>query len=294
MIKLLYGLLALFGAAIIAVGCGGDDKKIDIPGTDDDITVSDDLPDDFPKSIPIYGDADFQGSISGESEGISGSVATWSTGDSAEDVTAWYEDKLKDIDGWKVTASGKINDAGYWTLENDDGKKAAYLSITGGDETSIIITVGDNPDGASGDGDSGDGDSGDGDSGDGDSGDGDSGSSDLPAEADLSDDFPKDRVPFPDGVRITSSSSFEGGGVKTFLVEYYTKDSVDDLASFYKAQMPGKGWANSYTAEQDGTVSQVYSTDDTGSSTNGATVSISPSDVTGYNQVGVTVVLNTE
>lgn len=298
MIKLMYALLAFVATAAIAVGCGGDDdKKINIPGTDGDVTVSDDLPDDFPKSIPIYDDADFQGSISGETEGIEGSVATWTTGDSAEDVSAWYEDKLKDIDGWKVTSSGEFGGGGFWALENDDGTKAAYINVAGGDDTSILITVGDNPDGSSGDSDETPDDGSGSDEptpDDGDDG-GSSGGGDLPPEANLSDDFPEDRVPLPDGARVTSSSSFEGGGTKTFLVEVYSKDSIDDIASFYESEMPGNGWTNSFKSESDGVVSHVYSTEDeSGSSTNGATITISESNVDGYNLVGITVMLSTE
>lgn len=293
MIKFVSGLAALLVIAAVAVGCGGDDKKTFDTG-DGKVSVSKKLPDNFPKELQ-YKDADFEGSITGENDGIKGAVATWTSKDSVDDVASFYRDALKG-DKWKSTSSGDFGDGSFFTAESADGKTAVYVAIGSNDgKTSITVTYGDNPSGSSPTEDTGDGDSGDeetpeatSDSGS----DGDSGDSDvpLPDEANLSDSFPSSRVPLPDDIRVTSSSSFEAGGAETYYVEFYSKDSIDDLAKFFKDALPGKGWTNAFSAESDGTVTQSYTPADT-SANEGVNLSISKSDSAGYNVVNLTVVV---
>lgn len=289
------GLLSVLALSLFAA-CGGDgDQTIDVG--DGQVTLSDDLPDSFPDDFPIYDGADLQGSYTGENEGIQGTVATWTTGDSVEDVAAFYEQEL-DGDNWTVQSQGDQGGLGsFFVALNSDESQAAYVYISGSDgETSILVTVGDNPDStgngssggdSSGDGGDSGGDSGDDSSGDG-GGDGSSGSAELPPEQDLPDDFPTDRVPLPSGARVTSSSSFSGGGTDTFFVEVYSQDSTSDLSDFFTSELPKNGWTESLTTESNGEVYLSFAPEN-GDTSSGVTIAITESQVEGYRLVSISM-----
>jgi len=288
------GVVALMGIAFFAACGGGDDKTIDTG--DGKVTISDDLPDEFPDDFPVYDGADLQGSYQGESEGVSGTVATWTTGDSADDVTNFYKDKLNG-DNWKIQSSGTSGGGSFFVVLNKDESKAGYVVIGEADgDTSIIVTVGDNDGSVSGD-DSGDNASGDdvedtsGEDNAGDDGSSDEGSTDaqLPEEQDLSDDFPSDRVPLPDDSRVTSSSSISSGGQNSFFVEFYSKKSADELRDYFGDTLTGKGWTEALASEADGDVYLSYTNSET-SATASVTVIITDADVEGYQTVTLSVV----
>ncbi len=293
------GGFALLGV-VTAVACGGDDKKIDL-GNGNEGTISDDLPDDFPDDFPIYDGADLQGSVQGESSGIEGFVVTWKTGDDLEDVRAFYDEELSD-GPWTSTSSGDLGGtSAFWQAENEDGSKVAYVNAsTGdGDDTIILVTIGDEDDATFGGGDGGDDDATADDADDGGSDDdGDTSGDDdtdqpaaeLPDEVDLSDDFPSDRVPLPDDARVTSSSSFSSGDTTTFLVELYSEDDVAALVDFFSSELEGNGWTESFQTETDGEAFLTFTPDNgADASTEAVTIAISPSDVEGYSDVVLSV-----
>lgn len=258
--------------SLTAFACGGDDKKtIDI-GNGNKVTVGDKLPDSFPDDFPIYDGADLQSAVEGEQEGIAGTVATWETDDDFEKVKKFYDDALKD-GPWKSVGDGTIADSAFWSVENSAGDKQAYIQIADADPTTIIVVVGDAagdiiPDSGSDDSDSGS----------------DSGGGELPDEVDLPDGFPGDRVPLPDDIRITNASSVNVSGAQSFLVQFYSQDSTDDLAAFFKDGLEGKGFTQSIQTSQDGGVYAAYSENEDGT---GAIVivTVTDSDVDGYRQV---------
>ncbi len=297
-------LLLTAVVALTAWACGGgDDKTIDIPGGGQ-VNVSDDIPDEFPDDFPIYDGADFQTSFSGEQDGVEGLIATWQTDDSFDDVKAFFDGEFEG-GSWTSTGDGTTgSESAFWSVQNADNDKGGFVTIVTSDgKTAISVVISDDlSDLPTGDGSSGD-DSSSGDddsSGDDSSSDGDDSSSDdssdppsaeLPDEADLPDDFPSDVVPLPDDIRVTNASSFSTGGVESFIIEFYSKDSVDDLATHFKDGFEGKGWSQSFQTESDG---QVYATYAENADATGAvvTVTISESEVDGYNNVGLTVTTN--
>jgi len=293
------GLLAVLGLALFAA-CGGDDKTI--ATEDGEITISDDLPDEFPDDFPVYDGADLQGSYRGESEGVEGIVATWTTGDSIDDVAAFYERELDDGE-WTTQSQGDQGALGsFFFALNSDESKAAYVYISGNDDdTTILVTVGDNDgtltgddgsdDGSSDgsdDGSTDDNSSGDDSSGDDSTDDGSSGSAELPDEQDLPDDFPSDRVPLPGDARVTGSSSFSSGGTNTFFVEFYSQDSADELADHFKSELPANGWTESLTSESDGEIFLSFAPEG-GVSTSGVTIIIADSPADGYRLVSISM-----
>jgi hypothetical protein len=295
----MYRLLLVLAAGLmlVAVACGGgDDDTVDIPGGGQ-VSTSDDIPDEFPDDFPVYDGADVQGSITGEDDDREVVTVTWQTDDSQEDVQNFYEEEFEN-GPWEAESTGTFS-GGLGSLVARKGDKVGSVLIAEADgKTQIVVSIGD----AEGLGDSGDGDgTDDGDSGDGGSGDedeptpdsGDSGGdepdAELPEEAELADDFPTSEVPLPDGARVTSSSSFATGGVKTFFAEFYSEDSIDELADYYAGELTeAEGWGQSFTTEQNGEkfASYIKGEDAAGVSVN---LSITPSEVDGYNKVALTV-----
>lgn len=291
--------------ATLIGACGGDSKTVKIPGGGE-VSVSGKLPDNFPKAFPVYKGAKVQGSYTGKNQGVSGTVVTWETGDSIDKVKEFYSNAFQSGD-WPVTSNGDLNGSAYWGGESSDGKTTFYtmVSETSG-KTSIIATVGDTPSDSSS---SSSGDTGsssgsnktataEASSSDGSSDSGSSSSqksptaSPLPPEVKIAKDFPTDRVPLPSGARVTSSSSFGSGGTKTFIVEFYTKDSPEKAADYFSTEMPKHGWSDSFSSNTNGDYFVTFTSGDANASSNdGMTVSASASDTAGYATVSLTVSL---
>ena len=282
--------IALVGAT--ACGGGGDEKTFDLVGGD--------LPDSFPDDFPIYDGADLQGASRAEQDGIEGIVATWTTGDDFDDVTAFYTGEFEG-GPWTSSTTGSAAGSTWWSAEHPDGK-VAYVTVTQGDDVAIMAVVGDDPDQASSDDDddtgsddsSGDDSSSDGTSSD-DEGSSDSGGggADLPDEVDLPDDFPTDLVSFPDSLRITTGTSYSANGQATYMVGFFTDDSADSVADHFEDQLTGKGYTQSVRTSDATGVYTAYAENDDGT---GTIIVVSVNDTgayEGYNE-GVVQVTVTE
>jgi hypothetical protein len=250
----------------------------------------------------VYKGASVKGSYTGNSNGISGTVVTWETGDSVQKVKDFYDSALKDS-SYSSTSSGDTGGSSFWAGESKDGKKAVYVMVTTeNNKTSIIATVGDKPADSSSSSSGSDSSSSSNDDktataeAEGSGSSSSSGAeksptaSPLPAEVPLAKDFPTDRVPLPSGARVTSSSSFGSGGSKTFMIEYYTKDAPDKAAEYFSTELPKHGWADSFSSNQNGEYFVTFTSSDTSASSNdGVTVNASASETSGYTKVGLTV-----
>ncbi len=295
----------VLGAALTAACGGSSSKTVDIPGGGK-VSSSDKLPSDFPSDFPKYGGAKVKGSVTGQQQGISGTSVIWESGDGLDKVKSFFDGEFAK-ESWKAEANGSAGDTAYWSGKNKDGKKVFYAGATNSDgKTTITAVVGDNPD-ASSSGSSKTSTSG----GSGSSAnktatseaeDGSSSSSGpeksptpspLPPEVKLPADFPKDRVPLPSGARVTSSTSFDQGGAKSYLISYFTKTSPQDTADYFSKEMPNHGWKDSFSSNTNGEFFVTFTSGDTSGSTNdGLTVTASAStDTPGYTEVGVNVSL---
>jgi hypothetical protein len=301
-----------------ACGGGGDDNGSgdggnvsdacddgDIPGVAGEI--SEDVPDDFPDDLPIYDGADFRCGYQAETDDASGVAGIWTTGDSLEEVTSFYDDEFSGDGPWVSQGSGSAGGSSFWTVTHDDDAEGGVVTLTSeGDNTAITVVVsddlsdlpsGDDDDSASGNDDDSSRDDGDssGDDGDGatsdpdDSDTGDdpgSGDAELPPAVDLPDDFPSD-VPLPDAIVITNASSFSGGGANTYIVEFHSQDSIDELSNHFKSAFEGQSWSQALHTESNGQVFDTYAENDDGTGS-AVTVTIYESDVPGYNIVALT------
>lgn len=291
-------MISVAALAIVAAGCGGGGKKSVTIG-DTKYTAGGSLPSDFPKDFPVYSGADLKGSISTSQQGQKGAAVTWESGDSVDKVKAYYKDKLSGSGDWVQDSAADTGDGAYYSFHHKNGdSKAGFLTIVKADsKTDFIVFLGDNPDAARSQSGSSDATTSAGDdktaTADAKTAEADGASSsndtptpaDLPPAATIAKDFPKDRVPFPSGARVTSSTSLNTGGVSTFYAEVYVKDSADKVSSYFKDELPKHNWTNALTSEANGAFFLTF----TGTSSETVTISIEDSDTPGYAKVSLAV-----
>ena len=296
-------LVLLIACGLVAVACGGGDDDTTIDTGDGEVSISDDIPDDFPDELR-YDGADVVGTISGESEGQEGTYVTFETDDSVDDVSAYYESALED-NGWQDQSNTSAGGVSIIGAQKDD--TAVVVSIGEGDgNTTISVFYGTNPS-ASGDGSSDgeddgssgedDGSSGedDGSSGedDGSSGedDGSSGESDLPDEVEVDEAYPSSDIPLPADARVTGSSSFSTSGIQTVQVTGLSQDSPSELGDYFAGELEGAGYSEVVRTTSDGDVFMTYAKSPDDPSVDAVTISLADSTTyEGYTEfiVGVT------
>ncbi|MBF6600579.1 MAG: hypothetical protein IVW36_08720 [Dehalococcoidia bacterium] len=273
------GALAL---TVPAVACGGSGSRT-LKGPDGQVVKvsgNKSLPDSFPRDFPIYGGAKYQGGVESSQRGVSGFYATWTTGDSAEKVSSFYTSKLQDSP-WKTTTTINSGGTSFIGVERkNDATQQGFVSIANsGGTTSIGIIIGKNlttPVAESTSSTSGSADA-----------TSTSGGGSLPDAVSLPSDYPKDRVPLPSGARVTSASSISSNGNKLYTVEFYSKDDASTISDYFKNELPKRNWTQTLASETGGEFLLSYSNGSDSSQT--ATVTISKSDVSGYQQVSLLV-----
>ncbi len=166
-------LIAAALALTTIAACGGGDKKtvkvpgggsvtVDKGGNDGQVTFTDDkgnrssfgasqeVPDDFPKAVPLPDDAKLTGSIFGESDGKSGWTLTYESSKDVADFAKAYRSSLEDagfkVDSFSVMGSGADSAVmagasnGDWQVSvmgsNTEGKGSLVLSVAPADTTS--------------------------------------------------------------------------------------------------------------------------------------------------------------
>ena len=289
--KLALLAIPVLGIGLLLAACGGGNssKTVDVPGVGQvKVSTGDQPPSDFPSDFPIYSGAKYNGGVSTTEEGISGFYATWQTGDSTDKVLAFYNDAF-DNGAWKKTATvNSGSDGAFISVERkDDASKVGFVTVSNdGSNTQIGIIVGDNPSGSDNS------DTGketptesSGSSSDSTPSSSDSGSASLPPEVNLSSDFPSDRVPLPSDIRITATNSVTSSGSEVHQVEFYSKQSADDLANYFKTEMPKHNWAQALSTDSADGKFITYA----GSNDEVLSLQITTSDVSGYQQVTLIV-----
>lgn len=125
-------------------GVTGQKVEIDKQGNDiknikiGDLSFGTGLPENFPKDIPIYPNAEIGGFLGGKDSEISGSTTTLTSKASAADIYDYYVTTLKDK-GWTVTSS----DLGDMKMVNfQKEQRAGVITINPGDsQCDILIGV---------------------------------------------------------------------------------------------------------------------------------------------------------
>lgn len=282
---------------LIAAGCGGGKTKtVSVPGGGK-VSVSDKLPDNFPKDFPVYKGAKVVASYSGKQDNQEGFFVSWETGDAVDKVKSFYSDAF-DKGPWKSSSTFDSSDSSVLSASNADAKQSATLTISRtGNTTSIGAFLG-NDAGLSNDTPT-SGNKTSTTSGGSAAGDKTStaeaktasaeaqkspASSALPPEVKVSKDFPGDRVPFPGGARVTSSGSFGSDGSKTFSIELYVKDTPENVGSFFETELPKKNWTKSgFSSESNGSyVASFTSSSDPTATSDSINLTVEASETSGY------------
>lgn len=60
--------------------------------------------------------------------------------------------------------------------------------------------------------------------------------------AGLPSNFPSDRIPVPNDVTITNSTSVDGGETMTYLVTFTTGKGVNAITDYYASALKDRGW----------------------------------------------------
>lgn len=125
----------------ILSGITGSKVKMDKSGESfsfGGFSVGSSLPDDFPKDIPLYPDAEIGGHISGAGEEGSGSTVTFTSDDDADEIYEFFATKLKD-NGWN-TETVSIGEMRMLNISKDN--RNGVVTINPGDsKTDIIIAT---------------------------------------------------------------------------------------------------------------------------------------------------------
>lgn len=103
-----------------------------------DLSFGSGLPENFPKDIPIYPDAEVGGFMSGKDNELSGSTTTLTSKDSATAIYDYYITNLEDK-GWNVTT----NDLGEMKLINfqKDNRSGVITINPGESQCDILIGI---------------------------------------------------------------------------------------------------------------------------------------------------------
>lgn len=285
-------LVSALAMTVSAVACGGGGTKT-LKGPDGQVVKvsgNKSLPDSFPKDFPIYSGATYQGGVESSQRGLSGFYATWTTGDSAEKVSSFYTTKLQDSP-WKTTTTINSGGTSFIGVERkSDATQQGFVSIANsGGTTTIGIIIGNNLTTPVSESTSSTSGSADATSTSGGSA-GDStpaGGGSLPDAVSLPSDYPKDRVPLPSGVRVTSASSISSNGNKLYTVEFYSKDDAPTISTYFKNELPKRNWTQTLASETGGQFLLSYSNGSDSNQT--VTVTITKADVSGYQQVSLLV-----
>jgi hypothetical protein len=152
-------IIPILCAATLILACGGEEETVEtesgsftvetegkgvrISGEDEEAGAisgqfgeNAEIPDGFPKDVPIYPDAKVLGSmVTGE-----GTILTLQTADDPGKVTAFYREKLSK-EGWSLAS--EIDLGGQRMLAIEKGERSGAVQISReGDDTNILVTVG--------------------------------------------------------------------------------------------------------------------------------------------------------
>ncbi len=157
---MLHSRLTLFAcAAALILACGGDERTVETEAGDltfeaegDRVVISGEqegvgeisgqfgedaeVPEAFPKDLPLYPDAKVMGSMLAGG----GGMITLQSGDDPDEVVDFYREKLVD-EGWTISAEMDLGEQRVLAVEKEGRNGAVQVSREGSD-TTILVTIG--------------------------------------------------------------------------------------------------------------------------------------------------------
>ena len=119
----------------------GDGEKVSYKGEDFEFSydMGGELPEDFPKDLPIYENSKLLSKWSSTDEENEGTSIVLETSDSVAKVSDYYKLELEKT-GWNITSTFSQEDSSVYSFEKGD--KEGILGITNTDDkVSISITI---------------------------------------------------------------------------------------------------------------------------------------------------------
>lgn len=125
------------GEAEVEIGEEGVSIKTD----EGEMTIGEgtDLPEGFPKVVPVYPDMQFSTSWKSVDDGKVSFSVTGTSSDSGKEIFDWYKSKLRgwDIEGEFVAESGGES---TFTISANDGTYSVYVMVMGSEDV-VIVTL---------------------------------------------------------------------------------------------------------------------------------------------------------
>jgi len=126
----------------------GGDIEVDL--SEEEMTIKSDegemtigtgaeLPDDFPKEVPVYPDMEIVTSVKSTEGGRDFFSISGATSDPGDKVFNWYKDKMS---GWEITGEFTTDmgdDGKSYTISGNDGKYNITVMILEDDEGTTIV-----------------------------------------------------------------------------------------------------------------------------------------------------------
>jgi hypothetical protein len=152
-------IVLLLCAAILVLACGGEEKSVEIEGGEitiesegKGVRISGDqegtgaisgqfgenaeIPEGFPKDVPIYPDAKVVGSMLAGGRGM----VTLQTGDDPGKAASFYRENLAK-EGWSIVSEMNLGGQQVLAVEKGDRNGAVQISREGS-HTNILVTIG--------------------------------------------------------------------------------------------------------------------------------------------------------
>lgn len=99
---------------------------------------SETLPEGFPESFPVHGNAVLVDSWTASGNSTQGISVNWETDDTVEEVALFYEEALKK-EAW--TISNKFEEEGTTTITFEKEEASGFVGITSGESGKTLISV---------------------------------------------------------------------------------------------------------------------------------------------------------
>lgn len=125
----------------VKVESSGDGVTVKTPGGEVSTSDAAKLPDDFPSTVPMYGNLKLGTVMTTGSAPSKSYIVSGTTTDDAKDVWTWWKKALED-GGWKITSSMEVGDSvGGLNATKDDLGVNLAIGHGADNVTQISLTV---------------------------------------------------------------------------------------------------------------------------------------------------------
>lgn len=99
---------------------------------------TEELPEDFPESFPVYKNASLENSWTAQGNTTKGISVVWMTDDSVADVNKFYQESLES-NSWQIVSEYEAEGSNTISFEKEG--TSGFIGITRGEEGKTLISV---------------------------------------------------------------------------------------------------------------------------------------------------------